>query len=356
MKDRLLVFISIAILLILVRPHASTAYQTSALSGKITYVTTTQNGYEVAVYDIETETNTVITNTKTGDSYLPRWSPDGKTILYIHDTRELTQEASDSATYTRTFRLINRDGTEDRLLNEAITDPARSPLVWSLDGQYLLLGNLTEMESGLGELLYTLNFQDETFQQLPFDYENDHVFDAVWTAENQLVVIMADGIYKLNADGSDLERILEEEGLVQSGFDLSPTGETLAIQVFLPDNSLGLELVDLATGEHHSPLAFPVSRFALDMVWSPNGEAIALFIQEPDEDYTATYVADLSAETPVWELVGRSNTMADWSPDSQFLIYAEQVEGSALYIRSLDAGGEPTLLFDGYGAQPDWNE
>lgn len=86
------------------------------------------------IYTANLDGSNEVQLSKTGDSHHPKWSPDGKRILYIRNTSlqtVLDDEGKPAEIGQPTdFYIMNRDGTEPHLLrhlNGVVTQPSWSP-------------------------------------------------------------------------------------------------------------------------------------------------------------------------------------------------------------------------------------
>ena len=154
-------------------------------------------------------------------------------------------------------------------------------------------------------------------------------------------------------DGSDVERLTEDESMEISPV-WSPDGTRIAFLSDRDDYSGRFRLYTMAVDgldvQNIAPLVRPSGDPA---VWSPNGEALALFgVKAPDsEDGTYKSVlytvgSDGSDLTAIWEVeLGRSHRDSPtWSPDSSRIAF---MRGGNLYVADPQGGNARRLVSDG---------
>lgn len=312
------------------------------LEGMIAFTITTDTGYEIAVLDLATGKTSVITKTPEGDSYLPRWSPDGSKIVYLRDS----VEADDSV--LRTLHVVNWDGSGDiRLSNNTIPNVIASPLQWSSDSQMILFATYEENGVLVNSHYYTVNADGSGLTQIPFDYVTDYMSYAAWTPDNKVITLFDTGIYRMNRDGSNYRKIIHADDLWLSPFALNPEGKILAAEL---QDYEGVVLFDLERGNRTMIIPLPQESYITELSWSPTGEGLAVLL-----DDGATYVLNLKIKAADWQLISYGYNIADWSPDGEYLVYEDYTgEEYHLFARHASGQGDPIELTDFESTQADW--
>lgn len=256
------------------------------------------NTYEIITSDLDDGNVRRITKHKEL-SIWPRWSPDGERIAFARGSNEPTQGA-----YARRFKLYTMlsDGSDVQPLGHEVGEVSGPP-VWSPYGSKLAFRN-----SG-ADALYVVNADGSGLRRIfdvPHPLAGGLVTIPAWSPDVQQIafgVFKGDdnnagdnvsGIYKVNADGSNLQHIVELAPDTRRIFSpsWSPDGSMI---VFIADdvinvvNTDGSNLRKLADDHdftddfvHYSYRRYPANttpiytnfyRYAL---WSPNGERIAV--------------------------------------------------------------------------------
>ncbi len=206
------------------------------------------------------------------------WSPDGSTVLYWAPGVDLVDEDEPCRTGPGTFcgERIWSVPTDGSQMAQVIGDPAlhaRSP-VWTPDGESIIFAGVAGGETGYG-------------------------------------------IYRMDADGTNVERVGDLTGSAYS-FDvpsISPDGTTLVVAS--GQGPYDIYLVDLATGEETLIAGEAADEF--EPIWSPDGslivftnagEGFGVEFQAMLYDVASGEVRSLGA--PLWA--------HGWSPDSRFIV------------------------------------
>ena len=251
------------------------------------------------------------------------WSPDGSRFSYL----------ASASTWDGPFTIMVRDadGSDPIALGEPF-ESEPFPLVWSPDGSRILFS--TDGPDAVppdGRCRFDGSFCEMRIWSVAADGSaparvvGDPALAARsprWTPDGKDIIFAGSddrafeyGIYRMDADGSNVERIGDIKGYAYSLYRpaLSPDGTTLAAS-FGPD-ARDLFLVDLATGE--DTLIAGEDADEGDPYWSPDGSMIAftsLGREITDESRAMLYdVAsgevislDMTLEVWGWSQDGRS--------------------------------------------------
>jgi Tol biopolymer transport system component len=137
------------------------------------------------------------------------------------------------------------------------------------------------------------------------------------------------GLYKIDADGSDLVR-LPPFGLVASSPTWSPDGTKISIS-FVPAESAGADIwLTNADGSGAHPLDVGVG---YSLSWSPDGTRIA-FVRDYD-----IYTVDLGNGTTK-RLTTTGGDYPDWSPDGSKIAFSWAFD---VYVMNADGTGVANL-------------
>ena len=287
----------------------------------------------------------------------PRWSPDDRTIAYLHSR----ENWADDVYVVWAAGGSPRQVTDDNTL--------MSGLAWLPDGSRLLYSSargstvlyLPTMH------LWTISPAGRDLRQLTFGETGDENPDI--DHDGRIVVSrrhMQFDIWKFPVDGDPAEnvrralQITHQTGQVQTP-SLSPNDREL---VYLSDNGGhgNLWVMELGTGETHQITYETASNLVMGVpIWSPDGNFITFATTRPSGvgrgvGYWLIHPDGSSVHLLV------EGTWATWSGDSKWLYYAESspvrdtgsfrlmkspVEGgSAVLVRSDNARG-PAVASDG---------
>lgn len=183
-------------------------------------------------------------------------------------------------------------------------------------------------------------------------------------AGRRVVFTRADGTFVARADGSDLHRVLDLEGVFEFQADVSPDGDLLLLRVDDEGRKQGTWIVGLDGSQprHVAGAGGPVHGGAAD--WAPDGRRFVLAGKKATERFLGLYVFDRAgsnprritpdeweAQYPAWSPDGRQIAFTRAAPPNSFDIWVVNAPGSGL--RRLT--GEPGS--DNYAAwSPDGRE
>lgn len=216
-----------------------------------------------------------------GTNVCPQYSPDGKYLVYISETR----------TTWRSAPVICLQSLETGKVREIPTDLASAGWPrWSPDGRYLLLGARTEKEKNGDGSLYRLDTRDGSVKVLVRnDLENTNIVNqwsrikGEWSPDGKgLFYVLTDRpantstlLYRDLQSGADTE--LYRTSLdAHISMSVSPDGRRIALLI-LKDGERSLRLMPAAGGKMTELCSFEdKSNLFPSMVWAPDGKYIYL--------------------------------------------------------------------------------
>ena len=269
---------------------------TSMVNAKIVFRSKRDGNYEIYVMDDDGSNLRRLTNNPLSDSG-PRWSPDGKHIVFMRQVDIRDNQRSH-------LFIMNADGTNERQLTEphpfvgADLDPVFSP-----DGKsilfYRLRGNeddglyVMDLESGVVKRI-----SDRLMNDAEFTPDGRHItFSNVTVAQNA----DAANVFIMRADGKDVRPLLPRipDGIHQTRrfASFSPNGKKILYAESTFENELkqldngGWAFFPIAyrtficdsNGNNPSKLNIPTNWLKYSLVWMDNGKA-ALFSADKDFD------------------------------------------------------------------------
>ncbi len=260
---------------------------------RIAYISYDGSDYEIQTMDTDGNSVRVLTRNNSHDIQ-PRWSSDGKRILFSSNRREnfdLWVMFSDG----RCQKLITKS-------EENEIDPA-----WSPDGERIAFVSYPEI--GLSEI-YTMNLATGEVRQL---------------TSNESV----DGKPAWSPDGSKIAFVSNRSG---------------NFEIYIMNAEDGSEQVSLPGTKIVNEKTYPVSQGVLGgPAWSPDGTRIAF----SDSLYMYTGIVLINADgTGYLPLTGdpySSQTFRDsepfWSADGKFIVYMSSMSGlGEIYKVNVDTG------------------
>jgi Tol biopolymer transport system component len=280
MKNRLLLLLTLALV-------ASVQAQQNA--GTIVFIHAPDGGPPWPVEDVyamDADGTNVRAMTNDGHSHHPVWSPDGKRVLFVHDSSLETQPASREQKQYESHHpvelyVMDRDGGNRRLLRRL--EPVIHSVAWSPDGKTLAISGIRQTSANGSQ-----------------------------PAERHA------GLFLLPADAQGEPRFLFPDAWTPSW---SPDGRKLAFSVERPRGQWAIHVAN-ADGSDDLELTDPPLT-AGSPAWSPDGKLIAfdrfvggsnqqIFVMGVDGSRQRQVTADLrwSCEHP------------SWSPDGKELVFA----------------------------------
>lgn len=167
-------------------------------SAKIVFQSNRDGNYEIYVMDDDGSNMHRLTDNTTYDGY-PRWSPDGKQILFRRDIVS-------NGKFIKGVFVMNADGSQQRLL----TDIPGIPYSWSPDGRKIVITAITENLSNI----HILNLENGDTQKLT----RSGASYADWSPDGQYIAYehfiggsFRKNIYTMTADGLNQKPLLPEQ-------------------------------------------------------------------------------------------------------------------------------------------------
>jgi TolB protein len=249
-----------------------------------------------------------------GDSWLPRWSPEGSQIAFV--TCIPNEENGPFPMCDMTVGVIDADGSGEKMLAQANVSGTVPPAEWSPDGRKIAF------VSGEGNLadLYVINTDGSGLAQLT---RLGTVTGADWSPDGRTLALRAAGsVYVINADGSDLTQLTDDtDSLVVRHVEWSPQGDRMAFSLSrdplvwdtYDGGSLTLHVIN-ADGTNR----ITVGTKARDHRWLRDGRTLSFTWWWEDEIWIVS--ADGGEPSPLL----RDGFGAEWSPDGTRVAYMKQ--------------------------------
>ena len=237
------------------------------------------------IYSIKSDGSNVRALTNDGHSHTPSWSPDGRQILFIHDstlrTKPAYRETKESESHHPIeLSIMDGDGKNRHLLR--LLEPVIYSAAWSPDGKILALSCLPEAAVNPSQ-----------------------------TADQPTGA----GIFLLPADGKGELRLLIRNAFTPAW---SPDGKKIAFSVDFPRGKWSVHVAN-ADGSHDVHLTDP-DRTGGSPAWSPDGKQIAF--DELGGKQIFVMNADGSNQRAVTNGPGSSCGHPSWSPDGDRIVFS----------------------------------
>ena len=165
----------------------------------------------------------------------------------------------------------------------------------------------------------------------------------------RVVFTRVDGTFVARADGSDLRKLLDLDGVFEFQADVSPDGARLLLRVDDEGRKQGTWIANVEEHRlrHVAGPGKPVTGGAAD--WAPDGRRFVLAGKRADEQFLGLYVFDRAganprritpdeweAQYPAWSPDGHSIAFTHVVPPNEFDIWVIRADGSGL--RQLTGG------------------
>lgn len=228
------------------------------------------------IYSIRGDGSNMRALTNDGHSHTPTWSPDGRQILYIHNSTVRTTESQSN--HPVELYLMDEDGKNSHLLRPL--EPVIYSTAWSPDGKTLAISCLPQASVNPS--------------QSPHEPTGA-------------------GLFLLPADGKGELRLLVRNAFTPSW---SPDGKKIAFSVNYPRGKWSVHVAN-SDGLHDIQLTDP-NRTGGSPAWSPDGKQIAfdelggkqIFVMDADGSHRRQLTND-----PNWSCGHPS-----WSPDGSRIV------------------------------------
>jgi dipeptidyl aminopeptidase/acylaminoacyl peptidase len=190
------------------------------------------------------------------------WSPDGTRLLWLDYVIPIDGRPFD--------RLVvsNADGSDPIVLADQVDFATYRGRAWSADSASVAFAIVTDNGTDLWVADATTGVRNVVAH-----WDRDVQVDVDWSpdASHLVVSVPGDGIYTMNRDGSDQQRVSD---LTAYRVGWSPTGAQLVAEVQGPDdNNPGVWV--LGTDGSDPVKLSPDGRTDMGPVWSPDGQWIA---------------------------------------------------------------------------------
>ena len=240
------------------------------------------------IYSMAGDGSNVKALTNDGHSHTPGWSPDGRRILFVHDSALRTKPAyreqkGFESNHPVELYVMDNDGQNRRLLRRI--EPVIYDAAWSPDGKTLAITSITEALANLPPPA------DEPVRA---------------------------GLFLLPANGQGELRLLFRSAFTPAW---SPDGKKLAFSVENPRGMWAIH-VSNADGSHDVQLTDPI-RIGGSPAWSPDGKQIA-FDEFAGEVRQQIFVMDANGYN-VRQLTNSPNWSCghpSWSPDGERIAFS----------------------------------
>ncbi len=311
---------------------------------RIAFVTSRAGEMQIATV-LSDGTNFRVLTRGLGMSHSPRWSPDGRTIVYT-STRSGSWQI-----YT-----MNADGSRQRRLTAAPGDHLFP--VWSPDSRRILY----VARRGEDEQIHVMNADGSAPTRLTGPPGRNTV--PVWSPDGRMIAFVStrDGmphLYLMHGDGTGTRRLTAPERIISNPFGQgekqsvsigglllqpgslhpawSPDSGRIAFAVYIGRAEQQVSVVDIRSGA--------VRRFATGYApqWSPEGSRVAFVVARVGS--AQIYVAESGDPTDLKRLTPAGvNLLPAWSPDGNWIAFLGTGPGGlGVYVMRPDGSGRRRL-------------
>jgi len=264
--------------------------------------------------------------------FYPAWSPDGETIAYVHAGRE----PGSSGLY-----LIDADGSNKR---QIFTSASIHTPTWSPDGKWIAFSHNAQ--------IYKLHVGDGELEQLTFEGRNFH---PAWSPDGEWITYRrsyaypekkdVQGIWKIQSDAANKKQLfrgnvgaptwdIDENKVVFFRGVLNTSGQVIGDSLWVYDAEKEmLSTIFFKSGKNRFPR------------YSPDGGSIALSSRKPKGVYNIWLIN--SDGTDAKQLTSTSGYTCDWSPDGEWIVFADtRNESGRLWVMRKDGTDKQQITFE----------
>jgi Tol biopolymer transport system component len=136
--------------------------------------------------------------TNKGENRFPVWSPDSKHIAFTSN-----RDGNDTSPkgLMRDLYVMNADGSNQIRVTKNSSDTYSFGIAWSPDGKHLAFST--------GQGIFKADVDGTNLKQLTNNASDN---SPVWSPDGKWIAYVSEGIYVMNADGSDPVRIIDNPG------------------------------------------------------------------------------------------------------------------------------------------------
>jgi Tol biopolymer transport system component len=243
---------------------------------------------------------------------------------------------------------ISADGSNIQNLSNNNVGGDHDPR-YSADGKRIVYVGVR----GGNEEIFVMNADGSGQTQLTFDSFHNEV--PAWTADGRIVFVSdRDGngeLYIMNADGSHVRRLTDNPALDYFPAP-APHGDKIA---FISDRDGTFDIYTTTTsgGPVQRVTSSPIAD--VWPIWSPYGNDIAFTRWDGSEHVLYTVHSDGTQLTRITNSPGRDEVAPAWSPDGSRLVFLGCFNFNCdLIVRNSDGTGPETTLVHGGAGAPDW--
>ncbi len=322
--------------------------------GVIAYTSISSSGVDIYAIKSDGSSNTRLTSGP-GNSFAPRWSPDGKLIAFLrYDPQAERVDIWTIDLATGTENQITRGGVEPL-----------SALSWSSDSRFLVFAQSGE----LGPSIYRLEIASGGIMNLTADYQKWNHYPMWSPASDQIAFVtdravgggnVTDNIWLMAPNGSGLRNLTNCETWENTKPAWSPDGQEIAFYRWslFGDPQRGPGGIWAVKADGSSERLVVAADLFLNPdppVWSPDGQWITLTFGDLDEEDVWIVPAEGGKMIQLSDLPGQAS-MISWSPDSQALLFMNTHNDTmSLYVVAVDGSTVYPLGGPGENGLGDWS-